>query len=65
MNYLSLRSNELEFIRAGVLEHLIGLVALDLGENRISRLEPDSFIGNSLLEMMVLDSNEVRFLQKT
>ena len=39
---------------------MISLVAIDLGENRITRLEPDCFIGNGLLEIMVLDYNEVR-----
>ena len=65
LSYLSLRSNEIEFIGAGVLEHLISLVAIDLGENRITRLEPDCFIGNGLLEIMVLDHNEVSKVQKT
>ena len=45
--------------RPGVLEHLISLTSLDLGENRISTLEPEVFISNLDLEVLMLDSNKV------
>ena len=43
--------------RAGVLEHLKGLISLDLGQNKISKLEPQVFIANNRLQTLVLDSN--------
>ena len=43
-----------------MLEHLISLVSLDLGENKISTLKPEVFFSNVDLEVLVLDSNRVK-----
>ena len=50
--------------RAGVLEHLKGLISLDLGQNKISKLEPQVFIANNRLQTLVLDSNFVSIAVK-
>lgn len=48
-----------------MLEHLISLVSLDLGENRISQLHSQLFLANNDLEVLVLDSNLVRNIIQT
>ena len=49
----------MRLFRPGVLEHLISLINLDLGENKISTLNPELFFSNVDLEVLVLDSNKV------
>ena len=49
----------MRLFRPGVLEHLISLINLDLGENKISTLKPEVFFSNVDLEVLVLDSNKV------
>ena len=48
--------------RVGVLDHLINLISLDLGHNRIVELEPRLLAATSKLQIVKLDSNLVRKL---
>ena len=49
----------LPLTRLGTLEHLKSLISLDLGANKITQLEDNTFIGNRMLQHLRLDSNQV------
>lgn len=58
---LFLRNNNIEEIPSGVFKQLINLVILDLGENKLSKIDSDVFDGIPLTGL-ILDSNYLKTL---